>query len=185
MNYSGVVRLSALLVGMGCSAQLSLAAEPVKSVSASLASRFYQKEMCGPVALYLACRVAGVPVSMQNVRRETGFDGKSSSLRDLTRAAEKFGLEARTFQLDVRALADFGGPGIVNYPVGHFCVFLGWSPDGKVRIGDYPGGFQTLDENKFAERWGGHLITLQKSRSTPPRSPLPKGLPQNPAGSRP
>jgi len=185
MNRPIVARLFTLLVVMSGCPPFSSATEPVKSVSASLASRFYQKEMCGPVALYLACRVARVPVSMQNVRRETGFDGKSSSLRDLTQAAKKFGFEARAFQLDVRALADFGGPGIVNYPVGHFCVFLGWSPDGKVRIGDYPGGFQALDENRFAERWGGHLITLQKSRSTPQKIPLPKGPSPKPARSRP
>ncbi|MBI1312282.1 hypothetical protein GC176_13415 [bacterium] len=131
------------------------------SFSQTVARRFYGVNSCGPVALAIACRVAGRSVPWIDVCEATHFGGDAISLLDLSQGAGELGFKAEAFQCNARQLERFGGPAIVDFPKGHFSVFLGWSDDGKVRVGDLRTGVVSYPTAEFATRWGGHLLTIQ------------------------
>ena len=106
--------------------------------------------------------MAGQPVTWQQVCKATDFDGSPSSLLNLSRGATQLGLNAQALECSVAQLRRFGGPAILDYPRGHFCVFLGWSSGGLIRVGDLKTGTTEVSVEDFGKRWGGHLLTLSR-----------------------
>lgn len=133
------------------------------SFSKSVARQFYQADSCGPVALTVACRIAGRLVTWEQVCEVTKFDGSPASLLDLSRGANQLGFKAQAYGCSVKQLKKIGGPGILDYPRGHFSVFLGWSPKGLIRVGDLRTGLAEVPSEDFQKTWGGHLLTLSLS----------------------
>lgn len=131
------------------------------SFSETVSRRFYGVNSCGPVALTIACRVAGQPVRWTAVREATRFQGEAVSMLALSQGAERLGFKANAYACSVGQLGQFGGPAIIDFPKGHFSVFLGWSKDGDIRVGDLRTGVVHYSPSEFETRWGGHLLTIR------------------------
>lgn len=135
-----------------------------RSFSDVVATQFECVNACGPAALMRACQIAGQPVGWEDVCIATRFQGDPVSLLDLSRAAIVAGFEPTALKCTITQLERYGGPAIVDYPRHHFSVFLGWTKNGEIRIGDLRSGVVCLSPGDFASRWGGHLLLLRRSR---------------------
>ncbi|HVC97820.1 MAG TPA: cysteine peptidase family C39 domain-containing protein, partial [Pirellulales bacterium] len=88
--------------------------------------QYYEPNRCGPIALYCVCKSYDIETTIDELAELAEFDGRETSVAGLIKAAEAKGLQAEAFESSLRHLTTLGGPGIIDYPKGHFCAFMGW-----------------------------------------------------------
>ena len=122
-------------------------------------SKYYERNRCGPIALCCILRHFDIGSTIDEVAELCGYRGQPITVAALVAAAEKKGLVAETYESSLRHLKRIGGPAIIDFPFGHFCVFLGWE-DGKARIQDPPHPVRAVMPEELEKKWGRHLITF-------------------------
>jgi ABC-type bacteriocin/lantibiotic exporter with double-glycine peptidase domain len=122
---------------------------------------YYEPNCCGPIALCCICKGFGIDASLNEIVRMTGFRGRPVSVAAIVQTAEAKGLKAEAWDSSIRHLERMGGTAIIDYPRGHFAVFLGWK-GGKARILDSPHPEREVTVRELREAWGRHLITFQR-----------------------
>ena len=156
-----------LLVCLGVSVasrSLILGAE-----NADLSRRYYEPNRCGPIALYCVCKQYGIKTTIDELAELSGFRGRPTSVAALVNAAQAKGLIAKPYESSLRHLTRTGGPAILDFPIGHLSVFLGWNK-GKARIMDPPRPVKTVTQAELKKKWGRHLITFSVPKRPAPSS---------------
>jgi ABC-type bacteriocin/lantibiotic exporter with double-glycine peptidase domain len=125
--------------------------------------RFYQPNDCGPIALFVICQLLDVETTLTEIRELSGLHSGGTSIAGLTAAAKEKGLEPTALNSSISHLQRLRGPSIVDFPKGHFCVFLGWKAD-KAVVFDLPGRKRVVDIATLEKQWGKHVITFSKPR---------------------
>ncbi len=131
-------------------------------------SKYYESNRCGPIALYCICVHFDVSARIDEIAGLCGYRGRPVSIAALVAAAKNKGLSAEAYESSVRHLQRIGGPAIVDFPHGHFSVFLGWE-GGKARIQDPPYPVRAVGADELQSDWGRHIIRfslIDKRRST-------------------
>ncbi len=123
---------------------------------------YHRVNECGIISLYVVSRYEGKQLSLSALREICPTTIEGTSIRNLVDAAGQIGLPAVPYSASVGFLRAKGGPGIVDYPKNHFCVFLGWV-DGKIMLLDPPFGTRTVTKDEFVKAWGGHVILFERS----------------------
>lgn len=123
----------------------------------------YRPSQCGPICLYATCRHYGIRVSLEEVCRMCEFDGRPVSMSQLVEAAKKLDLKPTPLNASISQLENMSGPAIIDYPTGHFSVFLGWNGD-HVGIFDPPRPLGAVYKEKLKAQWGGHVLVLERRR---------------------
>lgn len=124
--------------------------------------QYYQPNLCGPIALCCVCKHFGIPCHVDELASLSGYDGRGTTFKGLASAAEAKGLHAEPFDSSLRHLRTLGGPGIIDFPQGHFAVFLGWEK-GQVKIMSPPGGVEYHSVTELKKDWGNHVMVFQHS----------------------
>ncbi len=119
----------------------------------------YEPELCGPIALFCVCKYYGIQTTIDELATICGRQARGVTVADIVRAAGVMGLTAGAYKSSISHLRTLGGPAIVDYPRGHYSVFLGWEGN-QMRILDPPKEVQLKRIADFAQAWGGHVITF-------------------------
>ncbi len=119
----------------------------------------YEPELCGPIALFCVCKHYGIQTTIDELATICGRQARGVTVADIVRAAGVMGLTAQAYKSSISHLKTLGGPAIVDYPRGHYSVFLGWEGN-LMRILDPPKEVQLKHIADFAQAWGGHVITF-------------------------
>src|SRR4051794_3540842 len=98
----------------------------------------HEDTLCGPFALYLACRSYGITShSAMDLARMAEFNGRSTSIDGLRQACDRIGLHALAAQVNAPALEKLvrGGQAraVVLLRGGHFC-YVDQADGGRFRI---------------------------------------------------
>src|SRR5687767_10710665 len=100
------------------------------SAHAEDAAKYYEPNRCGPIALFVVCRLYDVEATLDELSDLAGTHRDGTSIAGLVAAAKAKGIKAKAWHSSVGHLKRLGGPAIIDFPAGHFCVFLGWK-DGE------------------------------------------------------
>jgi ABC-type bacteriocin/lantibiotic exporter with double-glycine peptidase domain len=125
-----------------------------------LLSSYHQTSICGPISLWVICRYHESSASLEEVEELCQFDGQAVSIEALCTAAQRKGLKPNAMNSSISHLRTIGGPAIIDYPAGHFCVFLGWK-DGQVHLYDLPDGVRIVSVDTLQRSWGKHIILFR------------------------
>jgi ABC-type bacteriocin/lantibiotic exporter with double-glycine peptidase domain len=126
-------------------------------------TKYYQPGMCGPIALYCVSRHYGIMTNIDELAKLCEFNGRGVSIAGIVAAAERKQLNPAALHSNVEHLRRTSGPAIIDWPEGHFCVYLGWS-NGQARILDPPRPLRTVSAAELESHWGKHVITFAPRR---------------------
>jgi len=124
-----------------------------------LGDRHNEVNSCGVAALAVICKHYKLGTSLNDVRQECELSVEGVSIKNLVEAAHRLGLQATPYQASMTFVRRKGGLGIVDYPRGHFCVFLGWK-SGQVMLFDPPNGVVEVSPGEFEKGWGKHIVVF-------------------------
>jgi hypothetical protein len=120
-------------------------------------TKYYEPGLCGPIALYAICKYYKVSTTIDELAELSKFAGSGVSIEGLVGAAKTMQLQPVPLNSTIRHLKRQTGPAIIDFPSGHFCIFLGWN--GKnARILDPPRPIQDVPVSELEQHWGKHLI---------------------------
>jgi hypothetical protein len=130
----------------------------------------HEDTLCGPFALYLACRSYGLTnYAPLDLARMAAFNGRSTSIDGLRHACDQIGLHAIAAEVNAAALErvvrDSRVRAIVLLRSGHFC-YIDQANGGRFRATTYPFTPQWHDAAALSEAWGGPTLLVS-------REPLP------------
>lgn len=131
----------------------------------ALAERYYQPNLCGPIALYCVCLQFDISTTIGELADLAGFNGRGVTLAALKAAAEAKGLRVKAYKASLRFLKSIRGPAIIDFPEGHFCTFLGWK-DRRAVIQDPPHDLRLISPNDLEDHWGKHVLVFSKATVT-------------------
>jgi hypothetical protein len=130
-------------------------------------------ESCGLTSLFVICKLRGVPVDWENIKKLLGpheADG-THSFAEIARAAEALGMNPIGMKATPNSLGALPLPAIVqvhdprepqNTP--HLLVLLGRGPDG-VTLLDPPYPHYFLPEARFEYTWTGNIMLFAHDES--------------------
>lgn len=150
-----------------------LAAAPDPDVRGST-EPFRQREPngCGPAALAYLLHLHGLETREADVATRVRLDADGTSMLELSRAAETFGVVAYGERLNVAALRTIQRPVIAHLPdQNHFVVVLGVEHD-TVYLFDPAVGPIRADIGDFARAWSGATLRIGFRSSPELDSPL-------------
>jgi ABC-type bacteriocin/lantibiotic exporter with double-glycine peptidase domain len=129
---------------------------------------------CAVTALSLAGRLAGQPVSADDVVTALHLDSANEpvSLLSLKKAAQEVGLAATAVRLRAAVPRLANAPLVValdgeQFPGGHFVVLYG-GVDDAVQVLDFPNSPGFVPADQLARTWNGYGIYVTKARHAPP-----------------
>ncbi len=137
-------------------------AEPPEPNVRATAERFLQRDAntCGPAALAYLLHLHGIDVGERDIAPRVHLDADGTSLFDLARAAETFGVEPHGERLNLAALRQAGRPMIAHLPSSnHFVVVLGVE-GGSVFLFDPAFGPTVVSEEDFSRAWDGAVLRI-------------------------
>ena len=131
---------------------------------------------CGLACLAMVLGYHGRDTTIDELRAAFGDISRGVSAVDLIRVAERFGLRARAYRVDVEDLAELGPGTILHWNFNHWVV-LERRGARSTRILDPDGGKLCLDDDEVSRALTGVAIEFEpkatfQRRSTRRRSPL-------------
>jgi predicted double-glycine peptidase len=133
---------------------------------------------CGITALQMALATRGVPAAALDSARAAAIRGDGSSLLELQQLAERNGVRAEGWRMDLRTLARSPLPAVVHLG-DHFAVVDHVMSDGRVVMRDPSLGRIRLSAEDFRDIWTGDVLVFPRLQPTPAPAAVPA-----PAGAR-
>lgn len=119
---------------------------------------------CGAASLGMILAWFGLHVPPEELRADCGVSRDGSKAGNLIKAAEKYGLTAKGFRLDLDDLHRYKLPMILFWNMYHFVVFEGfWK--GHYYINDPASGQRKVTSGEFSDSYSGVAITFEKNAS--------------------
>lgn len=148
----------------------AVAALPTRTVDSSAESapgRLQAAGDCGAACLYLACRHAGKPRSLESLKKDLDSPWQAVSLCEVRRVAEKSGFQVTALcgswaSLRRRLEDDACAAGVLHVDDAHFVLALPLAMERSIRIADPARGVRDFDEAAFREvyTWAGTMLIL-------------------------
>ena len=115
---------------------------------------------CGAACLAMVLGYHGRRIGVAECRERIGIGRDGASARDLSRAAQSYGLRVRSYSLEPEALRDASFPTIAHWKFNHFVVIERWSAE-RVDIIDPALGRRALNAKEFDEAFTGVVLVLE------------------------
>ena len=122
---------------------------------------YYNPNKCGIVSLCAICKHFGINSSLEEVMKACNFNNQPINLKQLCEASAKLGLEAKAYNSNSSHLEKLGGPAIIDYPKGHFCVFLGWKGN-SIRLLNPSQPIEEITIQELDKKWGRHIVLFNE-----------------------
>lgn len=137
--------------------------------------RMFEPNRCGPISLCLACRAIGVRADLEKLNAACAGGLKGTSFLTLVTAARDLGVNAEARKASLAYLRQLRDPAIIDFPKGHFSVFVAADPE-SVLVSDPPFGLHRFSMRQFEDAWGGHVIVLSHNDRKNPTPGIGKAL---------
>ena len=128
---------------------------------------------CGAASLSMILAYYHKYVSLEELRVECGVSRDGTKASNLIKAAQKYGLEAKGFKMEVDALRQLKGPAILFWNFNHFVVFERFKRN-SVIINDPATGRRHVDLEEFDESFTGVVLTFDPARDFVPSGQKPR-----------
>ncbi len=119
---------------------------------------------CGAASLGMVLAYYGRKLSLEQLRVECGVTSNGSTMTMLKAAAERNGLTARVFKMDLESVRKVQTPAILHWKMAHFVVLCGFDKKGAV-IADPACGRVRIGWEEFSGAFTGIVMTLEKGES--------------------
>ena len=129
---------------------------------------------CGAASTAMVCRHFGRAVSLPKVRQAVGTGIDGTSLKGITRGAERLGLATRSVKASKRNLDQMPLPAIVHWDANHWLIVYDVRPD-TVRLADPALGIRRIKRSEFEERWSGYAALFEPTPAFD-ETPVEKGF---------
>lgn len=140
-------------------------------------------EDCGITALQMVLEARGVPArTLDSARAAVLRRADGSSMEELKELAERRGVRAEGWHMDLRGLARAPLPAVVHL-ADHFAVVDRVYPDGRVEMRDPSLGRIRVSAEDFDDIWTGNVL-LFPPPGTPSHRPALRRPPPAPAEAR-
>ncbi|MCR9125359.1 MAG: NHLP family bacteriocin export ABC transporter peptidase/permease/ATPase subunit [Rhodobacteraceae bacterium] len=130
---------------------------------------------CGAACLNILLSYYGRHLSMEQLRQECGISRDGTNAAKLVQVAQRHGLIAKGFRMDVRRLRQTPLPVIVFWNFNHFVVIEGFGRN-RVWLNDPAQGRRSLPLTEFEEAFTGVVLAFRPgdgfARTARPPSPL-------------
>jgi len=115
---------------------------------------------CGAACLAMILAYYGKWVPLEQVRSDCGISRDGSNARNILRAAQTYGLEAKAFRMEAAELRDVILPAIIHWNFNHFVVLDGFKKDQAI-IHDPAQGTRSVDFETFDKSFTGIVLTFE------------------------
>jgi ATP-binding cassette, subfamily B, bacterial len=115
---------------------------------------------CAAACLAMVLGHHGRRTGVAECRERIGIGRDGASARDISRAAQTYGLRVRSYSLEPEALQDVALPAIAHWKFNHFVVIERWSAD-RIDIIDPALGRRSLSAKEFGEAFTGVVLVLE------------------------
>lgn len=119
---------------------------------------------CGAASLGMVLAYYGRELSLEQLRVECGVTSNGSTMTMLKTAAQRNGLTARVFKMDLESVRKIQTPAILHWKMAHFVVFCGFDKKGAV-IADPACGRIRIGWEEFSSSFTGIVMTLEKGEA--------------------
>lgn len=130
---------------------------------------------CGLAALVMVLNHYGCPVTLEQLRRQTGSTRLGVTARQLVDLARRYGMQAQAFRKAPQDLAALGLPLLVHSQFVHFQVVEAVTAH-HVRVNDPAAGPMLLRHQDFALSFTGIVLRIRPPQGAKRQKP-PPGLP--------
>jgi ABC-type bacteriocin/lantibiotic exporter with double-glycine peptidase domain len=181
--------VAALLIVLGASGAFGLAVfgatagreEPVRVLLAAWrGARFLEVgegvrqrrfNDCGPAALAHSLRMLGASGDYPDPECAIELTETGCGFDQLVREANRRGFSAEVLRIEPRALGRVDPPAILHLDYGHFVVYEGWTPRGRILVHDPGLGRVSYSPERLARHFGGYLLVFGEPGTDAPPDP--------------
>lgn len=117
---------------------------------------------CGAASLGMVLAYYGRRLSLEQLRVECGVTSNGSNMTMLKAAAQRNGLTARVYKMDIESVQGVKTPAILHWQMAHFVVLCGFNKKGAV-IADPACGRIHVGCEAFSDAFTGIVMTFEKS----------------------
>lgn len=117
---------------------------------------------CGAASLGMVLAYFGRKLSLEQLRVECGVTSNGSTMTMLKAAAQRNGLTARVYKMDIESVRKTKTPAILHWQMAHFVVLCGFNKRGAV-IADPAYGRIQVSWEAFSDAFTGIVMTFEKS----------------------
>lgn len=128
---------------------------------------------CGAACLTMILAYYGKWIPLEQVRRDCGVSRDGSNAKNIYRAAQNYGFEARAYRMEPESLRENGTfPCIVHWNFNHFIVCDGFRGD-KVYCNDPARGTVTMSLEEFDRGFTGIVLAFAPGENFTPSGKRP------------
>ncbi len=174
MEVSGTTGLCLLALATALSAAVEVGPAP-EARGPLLGARLYPhpKVLCGPIALYLAARSAGIQgASVAETTDACSFSGKTMSVAQMAAGCARIGLHSCAVETNAaglaRALSHHGVEAVILTSDGHFC-YVHCARAGRFWVSAFPMTPAWWTTAELQDVWTGTAVLIS-------RDPISAGL---------
>lgn len=128
---------------------------------------------CGAACLAMVLAYFGKWVPLEKVRLDCGVSRDGSSARNILLAARNYGLKAKGYRMEPKALKDIELPAIIHWNFNHFVIFDGFKKD-KALLNDPARGTVAVSMDEFDKSFTGIVLRFKKTENF-----IPDGKPKS------